>query len=219
MYFAPQSSQFQFTPLREGRRNIRSAAVPGEDFNSRPSARGDDNPCILRRNPRNFNSRPSARGDLPRVPRRGGRDISIHAPPRGATLTVSAACSPFLFQFTPLREGRLDAKEENSGFFLTFQFTPLREGRLTVSVYDSPRGAISIHAPPRGATYPEHLHRAGRFDFNSRPSARGDKVAVHATIFFKVFQFTPLREGRRAIRRHCWQWKRFQFTPLREGRH
>ena len=34
-----------------------------------------------------------------------------------------------------------------------------------------------------------------RQHFNSRPSARGD-VAVHATIFFKAFQFTPLREGR-----------------------
>ena len=97
-----------------------------------------------------FNSRPSARGDKRRVakgsrrafqftPLREGRravcaslhdaQISIHAPPRGATL-------PFAPWWT----------------LTPFQFTPLREGRLTVSVYDSPRGAISIHAPPRGAT-------------------------------------------------------------------
>ena len=34
---------------------------------------------------RNFNSRPSARGDQRFRHRAGGRDISIHAPPRGAT--------------------------------------------------------------------------------------------------------------------------------------
>ena len=47
-------------------------------------------------------------------------------------------------------------------------------GATTVSVYDSPRGAISIHAPPRGAT-------------KLIGEDPGDTV----------FQFTPLREGRR----------------------
>ena len=55
------------------------------DFNSRPSARGDD--CIRKNlaKPAYFNSRPSARGDsaLPIVPLYA--NISIHAPPRGAT--------------------------------------------------------------------------------------------------------------------------------------
>ena len=32
--------------------------------------------------------------------------ISIHAPPRGATLISSAITSVNIFQFTPLREGR-----------------------------------------------------------------------------------------------------------------
>ena len=79
---------------------------------------------------RNFNSRPSARGD-PRysaggngnllfqfTPLREGRqrqrwldyqadDISIHAPPRGATISASeSSVHGYLFQFTPLREGR-----------------------------------------------------------------------------------------------------------------
>ena len=79
-----------------------------------------------------------------------------------------------LFQFTPLREGRLIL-----GLYLLadliFQFTPLREGRLTGSApvfnafYFNSRpsargdmaennnsllaGIISIHAPPRGATF------------------------------------------------------------------
>ena len=56
--------QFQFTPLREGRRQRRrrmAQEVP--DFNSRPSARGDSYESVLWLNPVYFNSRPSARGD------------------------------------------------------------------------------------------------------------------------------------------------------------
>ena len=56
-------------------------------------------------------------------------DISIHAPPRGATDDVMNALKPILFQFTPLREGRhgFDTYIQRVG---AFQFTPLREGRL-----------------------------------------------------------------------------------------
>ena len=54
---------------------------------------------------------------------------------------------------------------------------------------------ISIHAPPRGATckMSENLKR-------------------------KLFQFTPLREGRRMQTISAPAMKKFQFTPLREGR-
>ena len=98
------------------------------------------------------------------------------------------------FQFTPLREGRPE-KLEGLKVFTTFQFTPLREGRQLIDKMDgdanyfnsrpSARGdcntglsknrfSISIHAPPRGATYPTLA------DFNTG----------------SIFQFTPLREGR-----------------------
>ena len=56
-----------------------------------------------------------------------------------------------LFQFTPLREGR-PRKRKTSAPIKKFQFTPLREGRHLVIVKTS---AI--------------------IDFNSRPSARGDR--------------------------------------------
>ena len=55
-------------------------------------------------------------------------------------------------------------------------------------------------------------------NFNSRPSARGDfrgRCAVRAD---DIFQFTPLREGRRAVLRAFAADTQFQFTPLREGR-
>ena len=54
--------------------------------------------------------------------------ISIHAPPRGATRALQFHPCYLQFQFTPLREGRLDYDELNIECEV-FQFTPLREGR------------------------------------------------------------------------------------------
>ena len=56
-------------------------------------------------------------------------DISIHAPPRGATLRLLQTRGRLQFQFTPLREGR--------------RLFRSKSGRTL---------GISIHAPPRGAT-------------------------------------------------------------------
>ena len=126
--------KFQFTPLREGRLLLQTVrfrhnrisihapprgateskeanALLGKDFNSRPSARGDDGfdtniqrvgefqftPLREGRQLRtergnvwtNFNSRPSARGDGNWVRKIKTIDISIHAPPRGATRTTT----------------------------------------------------------------------------------------------------------------------------------
>ena len=99
--------QFQFTPLREGRRVSFASRKPvSPNFNSRPSARGDPIPAHgdstfpfqftplregrrVTRSPTpqaaNFNSRPSARGDLMPFRHFPCLSISIHAPPRGAT--------------------------------------------------------------------------------------------------------------------------------------
>ena len=77
--------------------------------------------------------------------------------------------------------------------------------------------------------------------FNSRPCGRGDGDAIDAETTLELFQFTPLREGRRThttdiagikakISIHApaggatavwipdWTTSKFQFTPLREGR-
>ena len=102
---------------------------PRKDFNSRPSARGDQ---IVRQGPLTLN-------------------ISIHAPPRGATSRRPRVRASGKFQFTPLREGRLVSpicRWED----IEFQFTPLRAGRPSASKIFFARTLISIHAPPRGAT-------------------------------------------------------------------
>ena len=167
------SSAFQFTPLREGRlcRGVRAPR-----------------PC-------HFNSRPSARGD------RNGRYtaatvvISIHAPPRGATIMRGSSTRLPLFQFTPLREGR------HAGVVVLGQ-------RRDISIHAPPRGAtllrahqrldglISIHAPPRGATIPVRTGRRG-FAISIHAPPRGATRAFAVNGGRKIFQFTPLREGRR----------------------
>ncbi len=142
---------FQFTPLREGRHvscgcfsgSIISIHAPPrgatrfdgmsestEHFNSRPSARGDADAWRELVGTYHFNSRPSARGDQRREVRRSARR----------------------FQFTPLREGRLDCAERVVCRKQRFQFTPLREGRPARDVRPPDSRRISIHAPPRGAT-------------------------------------------------------------------
>ena len=103
------SDKFQFTPLREGRLLSWSLDSNSSNFNSRPSARGDD---VLLRNATEIIR------------------ISIHAPPRGATKISRENMVYPLFQFTPLREGRLRLVL-----------------RILIAFF------ISIHAPPRGATF------------------------------------------------------------------
>ena len=101
--------------------------------------------------------------------------ISIHAPPRGATIHLHTAGSGVHISIhAPPRGATCPATRRNALRALQFQFTPLREGRLTSDFANIERKIISIHAPPRGATIPLLMFRLGAAHFNSRPSARGD---------------------------------------------
>ena len=123
-------------------------------------------------------------------------DISIHAPPRGATWCSSPLCiaeknfnsrpsargdatsstathGGAYFNSRPSARGDRDAERAHTRN-QQFQFTPLREGRRQLQTSRRSGAAISIHAPPRGATrHCNRLRPAGHF--NSRPSARGDR--------------------------------------------
>ena len=188
-------SVFQFTPLREGRQVVNRAVEASADFNSRPSARGDDRAAADVRRSVYFNSRPSARGDSARTPGRSREPISIHAPPRGATGAMARRTRP-----KPHFNSRPSARGDHRYYFVTDVMF------------------ISIHAPPRGATGKLRQLMIRTIYFNSRPSARGDirrgsrgaswVISIHAPprgatgvcgghTIKAVFQFTPLREGRR----------------------
>ena len=168
---------FQFTPLREGRRNHPLLLFTVIYFNSRPSARGDARKSSALRRTKHFNSRPSARGDYTNNVRLPRLLISIHAPPRGATIPrLDGERSTGNFNSRPSARGdsqnslgktpatpyfnsRPSARGDFMAFVgdtgILFQFTPLREGRLL------------LHgANPHAA------------DFNSRPSARGDRQVL-----------------------------------------
>ena len=164
-----------------------------------------------------------------------------------------------LFQFTPLREGRLpmlpittcgkyfnsrpsargdDARHTGRNRPHHFNSRPSARGdNARASPYcERP---ISIHAPPRGATGrmpflpPAWVHfnsrpsargdqadngrTRTRFYFNSRPSARGDDVANAVPTSKDIFQFTPLREGRRWRNRRCPRPDNFNSRPSARG--
>ena len=146
-----------------------------------------------------FNSRPSARGD-PASPctQISPLLISIHAPPRGATICTRRWANG-IDNFNSRPSARGDHPKNFRQILYIFQFTPLREGRrredtppadrLYFNSRPSARGdcdvdnrrekaAISIHAPPRGATSPPTSTPITTAYFNSRPSARGDVHGV-----------------------------------------
>ena len=127
------------------------------------------------------------------------QQISIHAPPRGATVLMSAMEQSLTFQFTPLREGRRARYVRNADSAHISIHAPPR-GATTLLVCNRITVEISIHAPPRGATIVGGrgrgkwlfqftrllVHQVQPPHFNSRPSARGDqrlaKVAFGAVI-------------------------------------
>ena len=185
---------FQFTPLREGRRPCESKAPRMHNFNSRPSARGDN---ALGRNIR-------------------AAAISIHAPPRGATRSCWPCTASRRFQFTPLREGR-HAQGGVSASADYFNSRPSARGDNNLGrVLQTER--ISIHAPPRGATDSgDRRRRCHAISIHAPP--RGATHSARIAIYCRdIFQFTPLREGRRSSAKPFDKPKAFQFTPLREGR-
>ena len=124
-------------------------------------------------------------------------DISIHAPPRGATDDdVVAHYTSVNFNSRPSARGDMHIwrifhicsnisihapprgatrHQRHVSRINRFQFTPLREGRRIAAVPAVPVRFISIHAPPRGAT-----------------------TTAYTFAPDSIFQFTPLREGRRA---------------------
>ena len=175
-------------------------------------------------------------------------------------VSMSASLMP-IFQFSPLREGRRghaqvrhhepdfnsrpcergDAAGSGSPCPPSrFQFSPLREGRLHCGYIGRVVWTISILAPARGAT---KIKFKGGFvsHISILAPARGATLWGCRKCNNSKFQFSPLREGRPALRYGVESWRKisilapargatkkgfyqfgvilFQFSPLREGRH
>ena len=130
--FFPESQQArQFTPLREGRRPCPHQHCSRSCyFNSRPSARGDKAQTSLYRSSTNFNSRPSARGDISRASDVMRKTYFNSRPSaRGDKAYIIKCWKITYFNSRPSARGDRKIKTIDDPNDL-FQFTPLREGRL-----------------------------------------------------------------------------------------
>ena len=97
-----------------------------------------------------------------------------------------------------------------------FQFTPLREGRLFPS-RNRPRLFISIHAPPRGATTAIPYADAPRYIFQFTPLREGRQIVSAFSQSCLLFQFTPLREGRPLLSLPRFPPRYFNSRPSARG--
>ena len=142
---------FQFTPLREGRPGAFTWNRTEKPFQFTPLREGRPYTPPNRGGVINFNSRPCERGDRWMASKQSAANISIHAPARGATYhMILYGWEPTISIHAPARGATwADYRYRTS---LVFQFTPLREGRLRMSTPLYPVMDISIHAPARGAT-------------------------------------------------------------------
>ena len=208
---------FQFTPLREGRRGNGDGTHCPTLFQFTPLREGRRERGEAFPSPDDVISihAPPRGATEAKDAKEEGRQISIHAPPRGATTwrSIYADVTPF-------------------------QFTPLREGRPKAVCHAESLGRISIHAPPRGATS-RSRHQNCSAHFNSRPSARGDRLDRRRRLGFSYFNSRPSARGDQVfcipteemtisihapprgatcMKTRFWLRKPFQFTPLREGR-
>ena len=143
----------------------------------------------------NFNSRPSARGDRFWTALFARILLFQFTPLReGRRRAASSQTLPAYFNSRPSArgDGSATVRRQAVGYFNSrpsargdWTIEPQDERKL-ISIHAPPRGAtpfrgrevlfrrISIHAPPRGATRGVLLRRRLFPYFNSRPSARGD---------------------------------------------
>ena len=80
-----------------------------DNFNPRPSVRGDDNKLDKQQAVTDFNPRPSVRGDHGGFGRiKVAEDFNPRPSVRGDAPITASSLAGARFQSTPLREGRLD---------------------------------------------------------------------------------------------------------------
>ena len=144
--------EFQFTPLREGRRCKRNKTSSTMRFQFTPlregrPSRSYSGACALR-----FQFTPLREGRRACVQtQRRLQTISIHAPPRGATSTASWLSWLTYFNSRPSARGDGSTERKAESACISIHAPP--RGATHVQQHRAVSIAISIHAPPRGATW------------------------------------------------------------------
>ena len=155
-----EARTFQFTPLREGRRDRLYADGGRAEFQFTPLREGRPAAGQAWRGYNRFQFTPLREGrQLMPVLMATFALISIHAPPRGATRPRRDVFSGNKFQFTPLREGRQHIWRYIVLCYISIHAPP--RGATGCLAGIDPGWTISIHAPPRGATEQNAEERRG----------------------------------------------------------
>ena len=150
--FSRNMSQFQSTPPRGERQNSFSRGLERWCFNPRPRAGSDVNGRDNAIEFISFNPRPRAGSDGYPVDPVRLKNVSIHAPARGAT-PFSVTSHTKLLSFNPRPRAGSDCEVDD----------------------ETKPDRVSIHAPARGATYSVLQPRIG-FWFQSTPP-RGERLS------------------------------------------
>ena len=97
------------------------------------------------------------------------------------------------------------------------QFTPLREGRRPCPHQHCSRSCY-FNSRPSARGDKAYIIKCWKITyFNSRPSARGDRKIKTIDDPNDLFQFTPLREGRRAMAGRSCAKPHFNSRPSARG--
>ena len=145
---------------------------------------------------RHFNSRPCVRGDI--------------------THTL-CFFQKFKFQFTPLREGRQKRPPAAAGVQANFNSRPCVRGDTDSETSDCGTAYFNSRPCVRGDALKWQQLKLKPY-FNSRPCVRGDCCFFFRCPCRLLFQFTPLREGRRFLRRKtCTVLCNFNSRPCVRG--
>ena len=144
---------FQSTPLCEGRQALCDQAVAQAIISIHAPLRGATLPLrYIRVFQQDFNPRPSARGDVLSVAAASSTKPFQSTPLCEGRQPQNLLRFPIsIFQSTPLCEGRRDKSLSCSTSSKISIHAPLR-GATILSTFSPTFSAISIHAPLRGAT-------------------------------------------------------------------
>ena len=88
-------------------------------------------------------------------------------------MNASSSWLIYIFQFTPLREGR-QVNASSSWIIYIFQFTPLREGRPAARKQEEGRQIFQFTPLREGRRFTSPSCSIAQCYFNSRPCGRGD---------------------------------------------
>ena len=161
----------------------------------------------------NFNPRSREGSDKIIRKRCAWSQISIHAPAKGATLKKNCLLMKDTFQSTLPRRERLLC----TGYPpLAQDFNPRsREGSDLIKMVEFQQKRISIHAPAKGATTPQHCRTPKHRHFNPRSREGSDETIRYYCSGIRISIHAPAKGATFLIMQICWRWSISIHAPAK----